>query len=63
LGGPSLQRRNDERFERQAECIIAESPPDDKPSGYNYKVRSSGLADFSRLRENSTGVHPRANTD
>ena len=30
-------------------------------AGYNYKVRSSGLADLSRLRMTSTGVHPRAN--
>jgi len=43
-------------------------PPDDEPSGYAYKVRSypfgalSGLADQSRLRNTSTGVHPRAET-
>ena len=41
-------------------------PPDDEPSGYAYKVRSypfgalSGLADLGRLRNTSTGVHPRA---
>lgn len=35
-------------------------PPDDEPSGYTYKVRSSGLADFSRLRMNSVDVHVHA---
>ena len=37
-------------------------PPDDKPSVYIYKVCSSGLADFSRLRNISTGINPRADT-
>ena len=35
-------------------------PPDDESSGYSYKVRSSGLADFSRLRMCSTGFESRA---
>jgi len=35
-------------------------PPDDEPSGYAYKVRSSGLADFSRLRMNSMDVNVHA---
>ena len=38
-------------------------PPDAEPSGYAYKVRSSGLADFSRLRNNRTDIDVRANTN
>ena len=42
--------------------VTSSFPPDDESSSYPYKVRSSGLADFSRLRTISTGINPRATT-
>lgn len=43
-----------------ASILVGWCPHGDKPLCYIYKVRLSGLADFSLLRKNSTDVYVRA---
>lgn len=46
-----------------ADTIAPYARPTVNRSGYNYKARSSGLADLSRLRTNSMDVYVRAGKD